>query len=154
MGVKGLGKLIWPLLMALSLWAVPVSAGPIDQVTVVTAQARHVFRIDLAVTPAARAKGLMHRRTLAADAGMLFIFPESARQSFWMKNTLIPLDMLFIAGDGRIMHLYHNAQPHSLTPIGSKVDVPAVLEIKGGLARRLGINVGDLILHPSLQRRR
>jgi hypothetical protein len=152
--VNGLGKLFCLVAALWSLWAMPATAGPVDEVTVVTAQARHRFQVELAVTPEARAEGLMHRRSLAADAGMLFIFPESARQSFWMKNTLIPLDMLFIAGDGRIMHLHHNAQPHSLAPIGSKVDVTAVLEINGGLARRLGIHVGDLILHPSLQRRR
>ena len=149
--MRYLRKLLWLLLV---LWAgAPAAAGSIDEVTVVTAQARYHFQVELAATEAARRKGLMHRSELAADAGMLFIFPRSEPQSFWMKNTLIPLDMLFLAGDGRIMHLHHNAQPHSLTPISSNVDVTAVLEINGGLSRRLRIKVGDQVLHPSLTRR-
>ncbi len=153
--MRHLRKLHWLLLIALPFSAAPgpAAAGSIDEVTIVTAQGRHHFQVELAATEASRRKGLMHRRQLAVDAGMLFIFPRSGLQSFWMKNTLIPLDMLFLAGDGRIMHLHHNAQPHSLAPISSNVDVTAVLEINGGLSRRLEIKVGDQVLHPSLTRR-
>ena len=69
-----------------------------------------------------------------------------------MKNTLIPLDMLFLVGDGRIVHIHHNAQPHSLYPIVPDAEAVAVLEINGGLSRRMGIAVGDRVLHPSLNR--
>ncbi len=136
------------------LWGQLVSAeaaaGSIDEVTIITAEARHQFHVELAATAEARRKGLMHRSVLAKDAGMLFIFPDSGRLGFWMKNTLIPLDMLFIASDGRIVHVHHNAQPHSLTPIAPQADARAVLEINGGLSRRLGISIGDRVLHPSL----
>ena len=153
-----MGFRYWPprhALAALFLWTLTVSAtaGPINEVTVLTAQDRHVFKIELAATPASRRRGLMHRRELAADAGMLFIFPELSHQSFWMKNTLIPLDMLFLVGDGRIVHIHHNAQPHSLTDITPKAKSMAVLEINGGLSRSLGIKTGDRVLHPSLNRR-
>jgi uncharacterized membrane protein (UPF0127 family) len=152
--VVSMGIRFLPPLAALLFWGQAVAAGPIDEVTIVTAQARHVFKVELAVTPEARRRGLMHRPRLASDAGMLFIFPRRERQSFWMKNTLIPLDMLFLAGDGRILYVHHNAQPHSLTPIAPEMEALAVLEINGGLGRRLGIAVGDRVLHPSLRRPR
>ncbi len=138
------------MLLCGQLVAAGAVAGPVDEITIVTAQARHQFHVELAATTEARRTGLMHRRSLARDAGMLFIFPNSSRHTFWMKNTLIPLDMLFIAGDGHIVYVHHNAQPHSLTPIGPEEDATAVLEINGGLSRRLGITIGDRILHPSL----
>ena len=145
---------IWLLLAAVLLGARPAAAeaaaGSIHKVTVITAQARHQFHVELAATAEAKRKGLMYRRDLADDAGMLFIFPAGGRLGFWMKNTLIPLDMLFIAGDGRIVYVHHNAQPHSLTPITPNEDAMAVLEINGGLSRRLGIAAGDRVLHPSL----
>jgi uncharacterized protein len=144
----------WLPWAALLLWAQVALAGPINEVTVVTAQGWHVFKVELAVTPAARSRGLMHRPELAADAGMLFIFPRREQLSFWMKNTLIPLDMIFLTGDGRIVHVHHMAQPHSLTPIGPQAPAVAVLEINGGLSRRLGIASGDRILHPSLTGKR
>jgi len=152
-------RYIGPIMIRLSLILSPIlllfvltaTAGPINEVTVVTATARHQFGIELAATPKARSKGLMHRQTLAADAGMLFIFPNAQRLSFWMKNTLIPLDMLFLAGNGRIVHIHPRAIPHSLIPIVTPVDATAVLEINGGLSRRLGIRVGDRVLHPSLR---
>jgi uncharacterized membrane protein (UPF0127 family) len=142
-----------PSLAVLLFWG-QAAAGPIDEVTVLTAQARHVFKVEVAATPEARRRGLMHRPRLASDAGMLFIFPNQERQNFWMKNTLISLDMLFLAGDGRIVYVHHNAQPHSLTPIAPEAEALAVLEINGGLSRRLGITVGDRVLHPSLRRPR
>jgi hypothetical protein len=145
---------VWLLLSALLLCGKPVAVaaagGSIDKVTIITAQTRHQFQIELAATAEARSRGLMQRPTLANDAGMLFIFPYSGRHGFWMKNTLIPLDMLFVAGDGRIVYVHHNAQPHSLTPITPSANARAVLEINGGLSRRLGIAVGDQVLHPSL----
>jgi hypothetical protein len=133
--------------------ALATAAASLNEVTIVTAQGRHAFTVELAATPDTRRQGLMHRRELAQDAGMLFIFERRGPRSFWMKNTLIALDMLFLVGDGRIVYIHHNAQPHSLTAISPAAAV-AVLEINGGLSRRLGIKVGDQVLHPSLMGRR
>jgi len=148
-----LRRLLLPL-AALLFWGQATLAASINEVTIVTAQGRHVFKIELAATPDTRRQGLMHRRELGRDAGMLFIFERRGPRSFWMKNTLIPLDMLFLEGDGRIVHVHHNAQPHSLTPIAPRAEAVAVLEINGGRSRQLGIQAGDHVLHPSLNRRR
>jgi uncharacterized protein len=110
-----------------------------------TAKGAQKFTIELAVTPAQHEQGLMFRRELAPDAGMLFIFPELVPAVFWMKNTLIPLDMLFIAADGRIADLHERAVPQSEAHIESKVPVKAVLELNGGTVARLGIKVGDRV---------
>lgn len=134
--------------------ALATAAASLNEVTIVTAQGRHAFTVELAATPDSRRQGLMHRRELAQDAGMLFIFERRGPRSFWMKNTLIALDMLFLVGDGRIVYIHHNAQPHSLTAISPAAAAVAVLEINGGLSRRLGIKVGDQVLHPSLMGRR
>ncbi len=149
-----MGFRFWLPLAALLFWLQTAVAGSINEVTVITANGQHQFKVELAVTEEARRTGLMHRRHLSSDAGMLFIFPQKGPMSFWMKNTLIPLDMLFLAGDGRIVHLHENAQPHDLTPISSAEEGVAVLEINGGLSRRLGIRTGDRVVHPSLNRLR
>ncbi len=109
--------------------------------------ARHVFRVELALTPPQQAKGLMFRTRLDADAGMLFFFGDEQKRSFWMKNTLIPLDMLFIRKDGTVANIHDSAQPHDLTSISSDGPVAAVLEINGGTARKLGISAGSRLEH-------
>jgi uncharacterized protein len=108
--------------------------------------ARH-FTVELAVTPEEQAQGLMFRRALAADAGMLFDLGGTRPATFWMKNTLIPLDMLFIAADGRIADIHARAVPLSEAMIESKAPVRAVLELNGGTAARLGIHEGDVVHH-------
>ena len=116
--------------------------------TIETVQgARHDFQVELAVTPAQQAQGLMYRRTLAADAGMLFLYGRPRPISMWMKNTLIPLDMLFLARDGRIVRIVERTVPLSLKAIGSEEAVAGVLEVNGGTAARLGIAVGDWVRH-------
>ncbi len=107
--------------------------------------ATHRFNIELAVTPEEMAKGLMNRTELAPDAGMLFIFPNEAPRSFWMKNTLIPLDIIFIKGGGKIHHIHQMALPLDKTGILSQGSAAAVLEINGGKASELGINIGDTV---------
>jgi hypothetical protein len=107
---------------------------------------RH-FTIELAVSSAQQQQGLMFRRVLAPDAGMLFVFPEAHTATFWMKNTLIPLDMLFIAADGHVADIHELAVPLSEANINSKVPVKAVLELNGGTVSRLGIKDGDLVHH-------
>lgn len=110
----------------------------------------HEFMIELADTPDKRTIGLMFRKHLDKDAGMLFLFggKSESDKSFWMKNTLIPLDMVFIRRDGTIHHIHANAQPHDLSPAPSKGPVFAVLEINGGRAAQLGIKPGQQIKHP------
>jgi uncharacterized membrane protein (UPF0127 family) len=105
------------------------------------------FDIELALNDTERARGLMFRDKLGPYEGMLFDFYQEAPVSFWMKNTLIPLDMLFIAGDGTIKHIHANATPLSTDTIPSEFPVRAVLEINGGSARLLGIKPGDRVKH-------
>lgn len=105
------------------------------------------FNVEMAETMAQQAQGLMFRRQMPADAGMLFPYATPQVAAFWMKNTFIPLDMLFIAADGRISHIHPNATPQSEASISSKGPVKAVLEINGGLAARLGVRVGDVVRH-------
>lgn len=107
----------------------------------------HAFTIELALTPQQQARGLMHRTQLDDDKGMLFYFGQEREQSFWMKNTLIPLDILFIKQNGRIHHIHENAIPKDLTPVKSMGEVSGVFEINGGLSRKLGIQSGDTLKH-------
>ena len=109
-----------------------------------TAGPQH-FTVEMALTPQQEEQGLMYRRTLAPDAGMLFMQPQTRTAVFWMKNTLIPLDMIFIAQDGRIADIHERAVPLSEAAIASKVPVRAVLEVNGGTVARLNIKVGDRV---------
>ena len=109
------------------------------------------FDVELAVSPQQQAQGLMYRQSLAADAGMLFIYRPARPVSMWMKNTLIPLDMLFIAEDGEIVKTVERTVPLSLTTISSDDRVRAVLEINGGMVNRLGIRPGDRVVHPAFE---
>ncbi|GJL84684.1 MAG: hypothetical protein DHS20C02_04590 [Micavibrio sp.] len=105
----------------------------------------HRFNIELAVTPEEMAKGLMNRTELAPDAGMLFMFSNEAPRSFWMRNTLIPLDIIFIKADGKIHHIHPMALPLDETGVLSNGAARAVLEINGGKASELGIQAGDTV---------
>ena len=106
---------------------------------------RHHFTVEVARTPDQQGQGLMFRSTLAADEGMIFPFPQPRMASFWMRNTLIPLDMLFVRADGTIARIAANAVPHSEESISSGEPVAAVLEIRGGRAAELGIVEGDRV---------
>jgi uncharacterized membrane protein (UPF0127 family) len=112
-----------------------------------TAKGPQRFTVELALTPEQQQQGLMFRRALAADAGMLFVFDTTRAASFWMRNTLIPLDMLFVAADGRIADIHERAVPLNEESIISKVPVRAVLELNGGTVARLGIKPGDVVHH-------
>lgn len=111
---------------------------------------KHLFRVYLAQTSEQRARGLMFVKSLPPDAGMLFVYGQPRMISMWMKNTFIPLDMLFIEQGGRIVHITENTTPHSLDSISSTRPALAVLEVNGGTVSRLGIRVGDTVLHPAL----
>jgi hypothetical protein len=110
---------------------------------------RHEFRVELARTAGEQSRGLMHRRELAADAGMLFLFRRPRVANFWMRNTFVPLDMIWIArdreGTPRILGAHENAVPHSTRSISSNLPVDAVLEVPGGTVARLGLARGDRI---------
>lgn len=108
-----------------------------------TAKGDFTFHVEIAETAASREKGLMFRTTLAPDAGMLFDFHREAQQAFWMQNTLIPLDMLFIAEDGTVKTIHENARPMDTTAIPSEVPVRFVLEIAGGRSSAIGLKSGD-----------
>ena len=125
-------------------------ARPTDQHTLEIASKTgvHVFSVEIADTEAAREKGLMFRQKLPEGQGMLFDFHQEQPVSFWMKNTYIPLDMIFIRGDGRILSIKANATPLSEQIIPSGGPVLAVLEVIGGTARKLGIAPGDRVAHP------
>ncbi len=119
-----------------------------SSLAIVTAAREIKFDVELALNEAERSRGLMFRDKLGPYDGMLFDFYQEAPVSFWMKNTLIPLDMLFIAADGTIRHIHSNAVPLSTDTIPSQFPVRAVLEINGGSARLLGIKPGDKVKHP------
>ncbi len=104
------------------------------------------LKLETATTPQARAHGLMQRKTLAPHDGMAFFFPRPAPQKFWMKNTLIPLDMLFIDAAGRIIYIGHGT-PLSLDPVGTDMPIATVIEIDAGRAAREGIAVGDKVAY-------
>jgi len=129
-------------------------AGAADQHTLEIASKTgvHVFAVEIADTEAQRERGLMFRKKLPEGQGMLFDFHQEQPVSFWMKNTYIPLDMIFIRGDGRILRIEENATPQSEWLIPSGGPVLAVLEVIGGTARKLGIAPGDRVAHPIFRR--
>jgi uncharacterized membrane protein (UPF0127 family) len=108
----------------------------------------HVFAVELALTPEEQARGLMFRRELPEGQGMLFDFGADGIREFWMKNTYIPLDMIFIRSDGSIAKIAENTVPLSEARVSSDRPVRAVLEVIGGTSRKLGISVGDRVSHP------
>jgi len=118
-----------------------------DTVEILTSRGRVKFTVELAVTPAEQARGLMYRKSLAPDRGMLFPYRRPQRAAFWMKNTLIPLDIIYIAPDGRVLSIARNAVPRDETPLPSGGPVGSVLEIPGGRAAQLGILPGDRVLN-------
>lgn len=107
------------------------------------------IRIELADDPQERAEGLMFRESLGRMEGMLFVYPAAKPVAFWMKNTLIPLDMVFVDARGVVSHVHHEAIPHDERPIFGGETVKAVLEINGGMAKTLGIGIGTELRHPA-----
>lgn len=144
----------WPAALCLFVVALALSAAQaaVDSVPlrIQTSGGEQIFHVEIAATPEEQRRGLMFRRSLADDAGMLFPFPHPRQAHFWMRNTFIPLDLLFIAADGRIESIRADAVPHDETPLSSRGEVIAVLEIPGGEAARRGIRPDDRVLHPAL----
>jgi len=119
-----------------------------SELTIVSATGPHRFTVEVAETPAQMQQGLMFRRTMASDAGMLFDYKTPMVATMWMRNTFIPLDMLFVDAQGRIVNIRERAVPESLDVIAAAAPVRAVIELNGGTAARLGIAPGDQVQHP------
>ena len=138
---------------ALALWLSGTAVSAACAVNTVTVQGdfgRARFAVDVADDEAERAQGLMYVEEMGAFEGMLFIYETPRPASFWMRNTLIPLDMLFAQADGTIVTVHPDAVPLDETPIFGGDEIAYVLEINGGMAARLGIAPGDVLQHPAI----
>jgi uncharacterized protein len=125
------------------------AAQQLQELKITSKNGAHIFGVELAVTPEEQAKGLMYRKELPEGQGMLFDFhQDQPGVSFWMKNTYIPLDMIFIRGDGSILRIAENTVPLSEALVPAGGPVRAVLEVIGGTAKKLGIAAGDRVTHP------
>jgi uncharacterized membrane protein (UPF0127 family) len=144
---------MWTAFLFAALLAVgPGRAAEIQTLEIATRGGVHAFSVEIATNDAERQKGLMFRKELAEGRGMLFDFGHDQDVSMWMKNTYIPLDMLFIQSDGRISHIAENTEPLSERIISSGGPVRAVLEVIGGTARKLGIVPGDRVASAMFRR--
>lgn len=121
--------------------------GALERVEIVSGDKTHVFQAEVMRTDEERARGLMFRRYMPEDRGMLFDFKTEQPVAMWMKNTYLPLDMVFIARDGRIVNIAENTEPMSERTISSGAPVLSVLEINAGVAAKLGIKPGDRVRH-------
>jgi hypothetical protein len=140
------------ILAALLIGLLPLAAcSGDDRLVAHTASGDYAFTVEVVDTPESRQKGLMFRQSLAKDAGMLFDFRQEQLTSFWMQNTFIPLDMVFIGADGVVKTIHVNARPHDTTSIPSEVPVRFVLEIPGGRSVEIGLKPGDRIEHPRMK---
>jgi len=140
------------LVVVCSLGAGASRADALEALTIATSSGAHAFVVEIAASEAAREKGLMGRRFLPADRGMLFEFDRAAPVAFWMKNTYIALDMMFIARDGSVTRIVADAEPLSQAVIPSGGPCAAVLELNAGVAARIGAKVGDRVSHPFFKR--
>lgn len=156
------GRLLGAFFVGIALWLAPAQAlaqatyqEPTEAQPTLTTEKMDIlttsgqrfrFHIEVAKTMEEKERGLMFRKELAADGGMIFIFGEAYRPYLWMRNTLVPLDMLFLDKEGYIQYIKHSAKPHSLEPIGSGGEAWAVVELQGGISKKLGIRIGDRVL--------
>jgi len=152
--VNRLIRRVAPLALALALpfltglpgaESIAVAGLPRDALTIVTARGPVRFKVEVARTAAQQERGLMYRDAVAPDAGMIFPFNPPQPASFWMKNTRVPLDLLFIRADGTIARIAAMAVPYSLELIPANEPVAAVLEIAGGRAAAIGIVPGNRV---------
>jgi uncharacterized membrane protein (UPF0127 family) len=141
------------LVLVLSFPSGTLRAAGEQTVEIASKTGVHSFAVEVVDNDADRAKGLMYRRELPEGRGMLFDFQRDQEVSFWMQNTYIPLDMIFIRGDGRILRIEENTEPLSTRMIPSRGAVRAVLEVIGGTSRKLGIAPGDRVAAPIFRAR-
>jgi uncharacterized membrane protein (UPF0127 family) len=142
-------------MLAFAMLAAPASGIAASTGTLVlkTATGDHAFNIEVMASDQERALGLMFRRSLPENSGMLFIYDPPQPATMWMKNTLIPLDMVFISADARVHRIESNAEPFSETLIPSDGDVVGVLELNGGEAGKIGLRRGDKVIYPGLAKK-
>ncbi|SLN76964.1 DUF192 domain-containing protein [Oceanibacterium hippocampi] len=139
------------LLLAVTVSVPGPAAGaaelPREKLVIESDGAYHPFTVEVARSTNEKSRGLMFRERLEPDAGMLFLYAREGEIAMWMKNTLIPLDMIFIDAGGIIVDIHRRAVPHSTATIASRRPALAVLEVNGGLTERLGIRPGDRVRH-------
>ena len=156
--LRGLGLLTRSRLvfiLALFVWTAQASslrADSLEPLTVVTDTGAHNFEVEIAKNELSRERGLMFRRFMARDHGMLFEFENEDLQSFWMRNTYIPLDIIFIDRSGRVIRVAAKAEPLSERTIPSGGPSLGVLELNGGVAAEIGLKIGDQVKHPFFKR--
>jgi hypothetical protein len=127
----------------------PAAAAPdLERLSFVTRSGVHAFSVEVMRTPAAHAKGLMSRRYMPDDRGMLFDFGRNDVVNMWMKNTYIPLDMVFVGPDGKVVTIAADTEPMSERTISSGAPVTGVIELNAGAAAKMGLAVGDEVRHP------
>ena len=125
---------------------------PTAKLSIKADSGRHDVTVEIARSSRQQTQGLMYRRRMAANAGMLFVYRRVGSITMWMRNTYIPLDMLFIRGDGKIAYIAQRTTPHSLQTISSPEPVKSVLELNAGTVARLKIKIGDLVSSPAFRR--
>ena len=125
-----------------------VDFGEPQPLTIVSENGTHLFQVEEAKTLEQQARGMMWREAMGEDEGMIFEFAEPKVATIWMKNTAIPLDILFVRSNGQILKIEHMAQPYKLRSASSEAVIAAVVELKGGRALELGIKPGDIVQHP------
>jgi len=153
--MRAIGVRLWAAL-SFAVFVIASAGGPargdgLEALEIATSTGRHAFQVEIAKDDASRERGLMDRRYMAANRGMLFEFDRDAPTAFWMKNTYIPLDMIFIARSGVVTRIAANAEPLSERVIPSGGPCAAVLELNGGTAAAIGLKVGDKVRHPFFQ---
>jgi len=148
-----LAALAWVTTGAATPEPVPALFPTLEQATVraTTASGVHDFAVWIADDDRSRQRGLMYVRALPADRGMLFLFERPQELAFWMKDTFVSLDLVFIDASGRVLNVAANAPPFSLVPIRSQGEALAVLEVVAGTARRIGLSPGDTVTLPTLR---
>jgi hypothetical protein len=142
---------LWMFMAAVVLYAIAghgARAASVQTLEIVTKSGVQVFSVEMATTEQEKETGLMYRKELADGKGMLFDFSPAQEVSMWMKNTYIPLDMIFIRADGRILRIAENTEPLSTKIIPSRGLAKGVLEVIGGTAKKYGIEPGDRVAHP------
>ena len=141
------------IVLVMSFPSETVTAAGQQTLEIASKSGVHIFSVEVVDNDADRAKGLMYRKELPEGRGMLFDFHRDQEVSFWMQNTYIPLDMIFIRRDGRILRIEENTEPLSTRMIPSRGAVRAVLEVIGGTSRKLGIAPGDRVASPIFRAR-
>ncbi len=144
--------IVAPASHSLAQQAPSAQQSALEPLTIVTSSGEHTFQIEVARTDEQRARGLMFRRFMPQDRGMLFDFKTEQPIMMWMRNTYIPLDMIFIARDGRVINVAENTEPMSERTIASAAPAFAVLELNAGVTRKIGLKAGDRISHPLFKR--